>query len=482
MPVTYTPALRRPFRCPSEPICRALDGAGTCAVSVPKQLGMKNLHYPSAGAPTTLTDMIYVNFFDLFENNFKIHELVGTVDDTTPALTWDTAKEYYEFTVTFTPAASRTVMEIDVPDGYMGMDIWEGATLKTGDAHYTLSVPYTYDAAGAPAKDWQALALESGSGAAGIKRRVQVASDNAGATALTVRVYYATAPAVGFDGVNDCVYKNGITTTGLLEWNITVKNIEAHDGKDVLNLAFWLNQGVLLETYSGRLRLYYINSSGTSVNQILNAYGWNTTSYSILEKAATLDIYENGVLKFQKAVDCGSSPTRIVVGADNLAGTNFWQGIFYTLNFSFALYDASSFSGGASTTVTDFSGSGNHGTAYGGVQYKVYTGTGFQFTLSGTVELSDSWVAIAPAAGSGMVEYFLLDRRPASVKAVADVDGDIVSVEFQLPPGGRIYAGSFHYGLVTRDTDADGTPDFLDADAACSVPTLCKKFCLKKWA
>lgn len=143
--------------------------------------------------------------YDAFEDAFLIRSISGSVSDATPTLTWDTTKEYYTFTVTFTPSGGNTTLEIPIPDCYMGMDIWEGATLKTGNANYTLSVPWSFNETSPPPKDWNTGTLATPTGEEGILKRVQLYSSNAAETALTVRVYYATAPAVGFDGVNDYV-------------------------------------------------------------------------------------------------------------------------------------------------------------------------------------------------------------------------------------------------------------------------------------
>jgi len=80
-----------------------------------------------------------------------------------------------------------------------------------------------------------------------------------------------------------------------------------------------------------------------------------------------------------------TSSATFKIGTYNMAK---YGGIIYFLYLSpnangdspVLLINASSFSGSSNATVVDFSGAGNHGTAYGGAQYKANLINGYQLT------------------------------------------------------------------------------------------------------
>lgn len=349
-------------------------------------------------SPVAATDAVFTST-TAFDTYFKLVVINGTVDDTTPTLAFDTAKEYFEFNITITPnAGNSTIIEIPVPDGYMGLDLWEGATLKTGDAHYTLSVPYDNNSTDVPAKDWKTLTLANGTGSNGIAKRVQLASDNTAETALTIRVYYATAPAVGFDGVDDYVGIDDTAgfrtiTTGYMSFTLGIKTYELDqnpiiskqavvgwDWRIILGPTDAITYTILQESSAVYKQFNYPTALviDTAYNIIL--------TYSNVTDLTSISV--NGVNEDSAPGHTGSmSPgytDKLMIGRE-VGISKYFKGLVY--NFSLNNTDviltinASSFSGGASTTVDDFSASDNDGTAYGGCQYKNYLGTGFAFTV-----------------------------------------------------------------------------------------------------
>lgn len=358
---------------------------------------------------------------DDFDTYFHIWAINGTVNSAAPTLVWNTTAEYFDFNVTITPnAGNSSIIEISIPDDYMGMDVFEGATLKTGTANYTLSVPYLWNDTNVPALDWKALTAANGTGNGGTYKRVQLVSNQTQATALTCRVYYATAPAVGFDGVNDYVAvaddaSLSPVTTGYLQLDFMLRSFT--DANNYL-----MGKGVYLQQ---EYRLRHVST------QALEFYSYNLTgnfyltsmsapnafkAFEINRVRAMLDVHNlaTPVMNFtitgaafytdttNATETMGDGTSDFFIGKYSNLG--YGKMVFYNIsmysdgNFlapttPVLIMNASSFSGGASTTVTDYSGEGNDGVAYGNCQYKVYSGTGFQFTLCDTAAPTYSGIA-----------------------------------------------------------------------------------------
>jgi hypothetical protein len=340
--------------------------------------------FAAAGvSPVAAGDTVYTNTAT-FDDYFKLVEINGTVDDTTPALVFNTTAEYFDFNVTITPnAGNSTIIEIPVPDGYMGLDLWEGVTtLKTGTANYTLSVPYDNNSTDVPALDWLALTAANGTGSNGIAKRVQLISNQTAATALTIRVYYATAPAVGFDGVNDYVQVNDAADSQPslpLTFNLYIKlhrTVLTYKSISGVYQGYSVGSGnnAMVGTAYNSTTKYNTDSSGTVLS-----YG-SVKNYTMVYDGVGITMYDNGTADAATSFgpDLRDSTSAFVLSSMVLASPFIFYG---QLVNTVSEFNASSFSGGASTTVDDFSASENDGVAYGGVQYKNYLGTGFAFTV-----------------------------------------------------------------------------------------------------
>jgi len=79
----------------------------------------------------------------------------------------------------------------------------------------------------------------------------------------------------------------------------------------------------------------------------------------------------------------------------------------------------------------------------------------------GLQNINNSWVAFF-APDSGDIEFLVFDQRPTGLEISADEDEYIYKAIFTLKKGTRVYGGYLYHSDVTRDTDADGVPDFLE--------------------
>lgn len=352
-----------------------------------------------------------------FDYYFHVWAISGSVSDSTPTLTWDLTKEYFEFTITITPSSSNATVEFTVPDCYMGADLYVSSVLKTGNAAYTLSVPYAYNSTDPPAKDWGSGTLASPTGEMGVYKRVMLYKNDANPTTLLVRVYYATAPAVGFDGVDDYILVSDddtldITTGGYVFYGSLQSangylSVIRKEGTYIMGLgsANLHRAHVVTDDYHVVQKEYqpdilsYISMSYNSTNGYLSNYvngNKQGADFSDLNIAVT------GSAIYIGCAWAGSEETRLRMYFVKIYNETFTDGECNgTRETGINLFfNASSFSGGASATVNDFSASDNDGNAYGNVQYKVYSGSGFQFTIPGSVWLTMEWGSYPPAGTS----------------------------------------------------------------------------------
>ena len=100
------------------------------------------------------------------------------------------------------------------------------------------------------------------------------------------------------------------------------------------------------------------------------------------------------------------------------------------------------------------------------------------FNLNWTKSIYGNYSDVAPT-----VEYLAFDRRPTYLAVHADAAALLDYVNFRLPEGGRAYAGSFKVASVSRDTNSDGVPDFLEtaANSRYSIPALLRKKDFARW-
>jgi len=330
---------------------------------------------------------------------FQIHAISGTISNdgvnyvTTlhPTVTVNIIGEYGDFTFYFSPSEGNTTLEFHIPDCYAGIDIWEGGVLKTGTENYTLSVPYVYNNGTVTVRDWKTLALATPTGADGTYKRIQLVSNKTDATNLTCRIYYATEPAVGFDGVDDYIYVGSTLWNQPTYVNVTYTIVPQSTqvgvfGSNANPIQFFL--------FSASCICFLTDSAGTTSGYLdpdfaVSAYEkttislvWNGTHiYAIkngVEDSAYLEFSGTGSLK-----PCYPFLGNVRPNAE-WSCLRVWNALWVNTSLGTQYFNVSSLSGTSSTVVTDFSGAGNNGTADGGVQHKVYTGTGFRATLTFT--------------------------------------------------------------------------------------------------
>lgn len=67
------------------------------------------------------------------------------------------------------------------------------------------------------------------------------------------------------------------------------------------------------------------------------------------------------------------------------------------------------------------------------------------------------------------VDYYILTKKPRWATYKYDEKGNISNITFQLDPNTRVYRGQLKHVNLTRDSDADMIPDFLDSNEAVSI-------------
>lgn len=332
---------------------------------------------------------------------------VAYASATMPTWTVSTTAEYYQTTLFVNPEGGAGIVEFPVPQTYTGLSVeaWNGASwvVKDGAAGYALSVPYIYNNSdrgnfsaypGAPPTDWAgtgAPSLANASGMGGSLYRVQLAVATEAPLQLRITNCYATSPAVGFDGVDDYVGKAGVS--GFVDNSIFVQAIVSLNYKS--NQYPCLVQAAVAWSGTGGFRWQLGNPVPTikaRVNDVdthaSDSAAWTIENHVVKNLTAVynndeMDMFVNGTeydgSNVADALNFSASETIYIglgvgyLGIHALYSISVWSdGVdLFDIN-------ASSFSGGADTTVTDFSGAGNHGTAYGRVQYKANTIEGFQ--------------------------------------------------------------------------------------------------------
>jgi hypothetical protein len=326
----------------------------------------------------------------------------------------------------------------------MGLDVYEGATLMTGNTtRYALSVPYLWNATSVTAYDWGSLTLGTPSGSYGTLKRVQLVLNMTASEqrTVTVKIKYTSTPSIGFDGVNDYVYSlssssltftNGVTLEVFSKANVQNAHMglisKNEYGVSYLNLYFDPNLGTRIEVSYNT-----VPNQKSAWDGVVNIAGvWmhhvGTYDNSVLRK------YTNGVLK-ASVTQAGQIPANtkpVVIGAISQT-TFFFNGLINYVriyNISLSSTDVQQLYQGTYTNTTglvlwisaqswngthfvDLSGNNNHGTPYGNVQYKVWTQNGFSTTYVGDptdptftssvygafLEYSPASVNVAPKVG-----------------------------------------------------------------------------------
>jgi hypothetical protein len=371
---------------------------------------------------------------------------------------YNTSAQYYQYTFNVTaPSQNYVALELDVPDSYMGLDIYEGATLMTGNTtRYALSVPYLWNATSVTAYDWGSLALGTPSGSYGTLKRVQLVLNMTASEqrTVTVKIKYTSTPSIGFDGVNDYV-SCGDVLSGMPNFTIALRAMATRWNK-YYNLFISKHYGGIngewyLAFFPSNIRLTHINSTPNRLDFTVN-YTFNLNTWYYLAGSydgSELRLYVNGQL-------IGSTPRSGVtqttenplfvgwyagpgsgyqhIGFINdvfiynraLSSTDIqqlYQGTYTNTTGLVLWISANSWNG---THFVDLSGNGNHGTPYGNVQYKVWTQNGFSTTYVGDPTNQQSMNTIATA----MLPY---------CSPVGTVDVGIGSVNYTYVNVGTLY-------------------------------------------
>ena len=72
-------------------------------------------------------------------------------------------------------------------------------------------------------------------------------------------------------------------------------------------------------------------------------------------------------------------------------------------------------------------------------------------------------------------DFFLFTDRPKNLSCVVDSSGVITSITL-YPGNGKIYRGRIIYSDLTRDTNNDGIPDFLDSSISGSITNFLQSY------
>ena len=364
----------------------------------------------------------------------------------------------YTFTVGAPSSGGAVALELAIPDSYMGLDIYEGSTLMTGNTtRYALSVPYLWNATSMTSYDWGSLALGTPSGSYGTLKRVQLVLNMAASEqrTVTVKIKYTSAPSIGFDGVNDYVsYPVGSLNQILGRYTLVafVYPLEARYS-DIMGIS---SNGPPVQYFIGQWASggqigFGTGNSGSGLN---NYFGpdvyhplqnwYHVVAYYNLNEYG---IYVNGVR--EKAVSLTGNLVQynnpFIIGA-TYRFTSYFHGLINDVriyNISLSSTDIQQLYQGTYTNTTglvlwisaqswngthfvDLSGNGNHGTPYGNVQYKVWTQNGFSTTYVGDPSNQQSMNTIATA----MLPYCNL---------VGTVDVGIGSVNYTYVNVGTLY-------------------------------------------
>jgi hypothetical protein len=350
----------------------------------------------------------------------------------------------YTFTVGAPSSGGAVALELAVPDSYMGLDVYEGSTLMTGNTtRYALSVPYLWNATSVTSYDWGSLVLGTPSGSYGTLKRVQLVLNMTASEqrTVTVNIKYTSTPSIGFDGVNDYInvpnspslnpssaitvvawFKTDVVHNGAIVWKPYYTNDPAYGisyfGKAYGTLVSRVvdSSGILYDvnflwstddkwhhlalSYDGSAQRIYLD------NQLKNLISWSgsiiSSTYAVrVGDRETAHAYFNGLINDVRIYNISLSSTDI---------QQLYQGTYTNTTGLVLWISANSWNG---THFVDLSGNNNHGTPYGNVQYKVWTQNGFSTTYVGDptdpaftsavygafLEYSSASVNVAPKIG-----------------------------------------------------------------------------------
>jgi hypothetical protein len=403
--------------------------------------------------------------------NVTVGSTAGTYADyytirTQGSWSHDTSAQFYQYTLTVgAPSTAANVsLELAIPDSYMGLDVYEGATLMTGNTtRYALSVPYLWNETSVTSYDWGSLTLGMPSGSYGTLKRVQLVLNMTASEqrTVTVKIKYTSTPAIGFDGVND--YIQSTNNFDLHDFTITAwiyPSGKTGQYRQIASRRANTPQFYFTITPNEKLRglVYNPNYFGFDFDTVFQQNRQYHVALTYKDGAGNkIYAYVNGVQERSSYTNPGnlvSTTSPLYIGTDSQSVPSYtFAGLMSDVriyNISLSSTDIQQLYQGTYTNTTglvlwisanswngthflDLSGNNNHGTPYGNVQYKVWTQNGFSTTYVG--DPTD------PTFTSSVYGAFL-EYSPASVNVAPKV-GATTSFNWTHPVYGSI--GNFTF-------------------------------------
>jgi len=103
-----------------------------------------------------------------------------------------------------------------------------------------------------------------------------------------------------------------------------------------------------------------------------------------------------------------------------------------------------------------------------------YTFTNDYETELGLLNLNKNWIALHDSTGA-TVDFFLFTYKPTSLKYTVDAAGAITQLVL-YPGNGMVYHGQIHFSDLTKDTNSDFIPDFLDTSVLGSLTKFLQSY------
>jgi hypothetical protein len=221
---------------------------------------------------------------------------------------------------------------------------------------------------------------------------------------LKVRIYYATSPAVGSDGVNDRIRINMTVPMNITQGNITAvyKPWSVVPDWNKYIWAGWAWYIGVSDLHSSGYEIYFGFEDNASApydcyfkgNNVVGAQNTLTATLNNTHIAT----WNNGSYNSKPCVGVYMRNDSASINLFFTDYNKYCKAIFYHFEIRYVdddlrlLYNASSFN--SSGYLNDYSAYGTVGNAYGNMQYKVYTGTGFRVSVassaSGTTQTTYS--------------------------------------------------------------------------------------------
>jgi hypothetical protein len=103
-----------------------------------------------------------------------------------------------------------------------------------------------------------------------------------------------------------------------------------------------------------------------------------------------------------------------------------------------------------------------------------YTFTNDYETELGILNLNKNFIACYDPAGNE-IDFYHFTYKPTQLKYIVDASGTITQL-ILYPGNGLIYHGQIHFSDLTRDTNSDFIPDFLDTSVLGSLTKFLQSY------